>query len=507
MIRIAIGGLAHESCTFSPLPMSLADFTVLRGAALQARYPFLLGCWPGEKKEAPFTPAEEGLGSWHSRAAALADVTAVPLLWAKGLPGGVVPTAVYNQFKTELLAGFAAHGPWDGVYLDLHGALFVDQMQDAEADLLCQIRAIVGPHCLIAASYDLHGNLSQAVVDQLDIVTAYRTAPHVDEAETRERAFRLLVEGLGSGKRPYKTFIPLPLLLPGEQAMTTVEPGASLYRQVAQAAETPGVWDASLLIGYVWADEPRVGGSVVVLGEDETAVSHTAHRLATAVWQARHQFQFGMPTGSIDDCIAQALAAPEPTVFISDAGDNPTGGGVGDVPAVLARLLERQVENALLASLVAETAVSRCFMAGIGADVSLSVGGQLDPVHGQPLAVNGRVLHLQTGKNRQAVIKIDGVTLILTSQRTAFTTLSQFQDLGLNPLDYKIVVVKLGYLFPGLQAIAPLSLLAFSPGAINPDVRQLNYAQVTRPIFPLDQPMAWATDVNQFASPRLTQQP
>lgn len=475
-MRIAIGGIAHESCTFSPLPMRLADFTVLRGAALLGRYPFLEGSWLTKRK----TPSP------RLRASAFENVTAVPLLWAKGLPGGTVPAAVYQQFKAELLAGLEKQGPWDGVYLDLHGALFVQGMQDAEADLIQAVRQVVGPECRIAASYDLHGNLSAAVVAQLDLLTAYRTAPHVDEVETRERAFRLLVQAIKSDKRPYKTHIPLPLLFPGEQAMSTVEPGRSLYQQVTQAAETPGVWDASLLVGYAWADEPRVGSSVAVFGEDETAVAHTAHDLATAVWQARHDFRFGMPTGSIDDCISQALAAPEPTVFISDAGDNPTGGGVGDGTAVLARLLARRVPEALFASLVDETAVATCFAAGVGADVSLSVGGKLDPVHGQPLAVNGRVQRLHDGDNRQVVLQIGGVTLILTSQRTAFTTLAQFTDLGLNPLDYKIVVVKLGYLFPELQAIAPLSLLAFSPGAINPDVCQLPYTQLKRPIFPLD---------------------
>ncbi|MEZ4589809.1 MAG: M81 family metallopeptidase [Chloroflexota bacterium] len=488
-MRLAIGGIAHESCTFSPLPMRLTEFTVLRGAALLARYPFLEGSWPTERDTS----------SPRLRASALKNVTAVPLLWAKGLPGGPVPAAVYHQLKTELLAGLETQGPWDGVYLDLHGALFVQGRQDAEADLIRAVRQVVGPDCPIAASYDLHGNLSAAVVDQLDLLTAYRTAPHTDELATRERAFRLLVQMIERGQRPFKIHLPLPLLLPGEQAMSTVEPGASLYQQVTHAAQTPGVWDASLLVGYAWADEPRVGSSVVVFGEDETAVTHTAHELATAVWQARHDFRFGMPTGSIDDCISQALAAPEPTVFISDAGDNPTGGGVGDVTAVLARLLERRVPEALFASLVDKTAVAHCFAAGVGAEVSLLVGGQLDRVHGKALAVNGRVQRLHDGDNRQVVLQIGGVTLILTSQRTAFTTLAQFTDLGLNPLDYKMVVVKLGYLFPELQTIAPLSLLAFSPGAINPDVCQLPYTQLKRPIFPLDPTTTWEVDVMRDA--------
>lgn len=463
MFRIAMGGIAHESCTFSPLPMRLEDFSLLRGEALLARYPFLAG-----KNE----------------------VKPIPLLHSEGLPGGVVPTAVYETFKNELLTTLQAAMPLDGVYLDLHGALFVADLLDAEADLVTAVRQvvgqIVGPDCLLAASYDLHGNLSAAVVGQLDILTAYRTAPHTDAATTRERAFGLLLAALKKGKRPFKAFAPIPLLLPGERAMTTVEPGASLYAQVTKLSQTDGILDASLLIGYAWADEPRVGSSVFVMGEEKTAVCQVAHQLAQNVWAARHQFAFGMPTGSVDDCISQALAAPESTVFISDAGDNPTGGGVGDVPFVLERLLARGVERALFASLVDETAVSACFAAGAGAVIPLSLGGKLDPIYGQPLAVSGRVVALHEGANRQATIQIDGVTLLLTAQRTAFTTLTQFKNINLDPLDYKIVVVKLGYLFPELRQVAPLSILAFSPGTINPDVTQLPYQHLRRPIFPLE---------------------
>ncbi len=462
MMRIALGGIAYEGCTFSPLPVALTEFDVLRGAALRARYPFL---------------------------PALPEVEAEPLVWARGLPGGIVEAVAYAELKGELIAGLRTQGPWDGVYLDLHGALFVAGLEDAEYDLVRAVRTAVGPACMIAASYDLHGNLSQAVMDQVDIVTAYRTAPHEDEAETRERAVRLLVDSLKTGRRPAKAFVSIPLMLPGERAMTTVEPGASLYREVAALARRRGIVDASLLIGFAWADEPRVGASVVVLGDDHATASWAAQDLAAAVWTARRDFAFGMPTGDIDECIDLALAAPEPTVFISDAGDNPTGGAVGDVPAVLERLVARRVQGALFASLADEAAVARCFAAGVGSEVTLSLGGKLDTRHGSPFPLTGRVVSLHDGPNRHAVLQVNGVTAIVTARRTAFTTLAQFAACNLNPLDFKIVVVKLGYLFPELRRIAPLALLTFSPGAVNPDLTQLSYTSVRRPIYPLDDDM------------------
>ncbi|MBN1580822.1 MAG: M81 family metallopeptidase [Anaerolineae bacterium] len=465
-MRIAIGGLAHESCTFSPLPARLDDFHILRGEKLRASYPFL--------------------DAWS-------EVIFVPLIHAQALPGGMIDPAAYETLAAEFFAALRASGPWDGLYLDMHGAMFVQGMQDVEGQFIATVRDAVGPTCLIAASYDLHGNVSQRVMDNLDILTAYRTAPHIDGLETRERACRLLVHCLRNGIRPHKVFIPVPITLPGEQVMTTAESAASLYARLPAAAGRAHILDASILVGYTWADEPRVGASVIGLGTKPTAVQYVVQELAQALWQARHDLRFGMVTGTTDDCIALALAAAKPGVFISDAGDNVTGGGVGDVPYVLERLLYHRVQDAVYASLADSLAVARCDEAGAGAVLSLSLGGKLDPVHGQPLAVTGRVVRLETvdGDNRHAVVQVNGVKVILTQKRAAFTTIGQFKQLGIDPQDQAIVVVKLGYLFPELRQVATRSLLAFSPGAINPDVTQLPFQHIRRPIFPLDPDMDW----------------
>jgi microcystin degradation protein MlrC len=243
-MRIAIGGIASESCTFSPLPTRRADFRVAEGDALLAQYPFL---------------------------AAYSGVTFVPLLRAQAMPGGPVDADAYQAFRVAYLQRLHAAGPWDGVYLDMHGALYVQGMEDAEGDWLAEVREVVGPDCLVAASYDLHGNVSQRVVEHLDLLTAYRTAPHVDGLGTRRRACDLLLDCLQRSIRPFLAFVPVPLLLTGERTTTTSEPGASLYGQIPLVVKREGVVDASILVGYAWADEPRSGASTVALGTDRTA--------------------------------------------------------------------------------------------------------------------------------------------------------------------------------------------------------------------------------------------
>lgn len=188
-MRIAVGGIHTECSTYSPVLMTVEDFRVLRGAELL---------------RADYFSFLEADGFEH-----------VPLLHARAVPGGPVSRAAYDAFKTEFLERLRAALPLDGLYLAMHGAIKVDGMDDAEGDWISAARAVVGPNCPIATSYDLHGNVSQKIIDQIDIFAGYRTAPHIDTRETMVRAWSMLVQALRTGTRPGVAWAPAPLLLPG----------------------------------------------------------------------------------------------------------------------------------------------------------------------------------------------------------------------------------------------------------------------------------------------------
>ncbi|MCB0020851.1 MAG: M81 family metallopeptidase, partial [Anaerolineales bacterium] len=213
MKRIGFGGIATESCTFSPAVTALADFTLLRGAALaeSGRYPFL----------------SDMAGQF------------LPLLHARALPGAPVAAHTYQNIKTEFLTRLQAALPLHGVYLDLHGAMNVAGMDDAEGDWAVSVRQTVGPDCLISASMDLHGNISERFVAAIDMLTAYRTAPHIDVLETRAKACRMLMHCQAEGRRPQITRLPVPVLLPGERTSTEYEPAASIYAALTESDMRP----------------------------------------------------------------------------------------------------------------------------------------------------------------------------------------------------------------------------------------------------------------------------
>jgi microcystin degradation protein MlrC len=461
--RVAVGGIRHETNTFSPVWTGYDDFEVRRGAAAldNGAEPLQAG------------PAIELL----------------PTFVASARPSGLVRKAAYTRLKSELLRELEAALPLDGVYLDLHGAMEVEQVGDGESDLLPAVRALVGENALIAISFDLHGNTSPTVVDNAEILTAYRTAPHRDYPETRQRALLLLVRALQEGKRPVPVLIKPPLILAGESAMTEVEPARSLYARLPEIAHVEGVLDASLLIGCAWTDSPYTRTSVLVVAErDRWLAREQAVRLAREVWARREAFGFGIETAPMDEAIRRAMAAPERPVFLSDCGDNVTAGGAGDIPLFVERLLALGAQEALVAGLTDPGAVAQCAAAGQGAEVNLSIGGKLDRAHGTPLAVRGRVEHLGPGT---ATVRVEGVILVLAADRRAFPDRASIAAAGVDAMAQKIVVVKLGYLFPDLYDHAPRALMALSPGATDLRLEKLSYRHLARPIYPLDGDFAW----------------
>jgi microcystin degradation protein MlrC len=404
-----------------------------------------------------------------------------------------VERATYESFKNEFLHLLKAAEPLDGVYLAMHGAMFVEDMQDAEGDWIESTRRALGDHRLISASYDLHGNLSRRIIDNLDMLSAYRTAPHIDVEETGVRACNLLIHCLEKKVRPKLVWVPVPVLMPGERSSTENQPAKRLYANLAEIDKHPGVLDASLLVGYVWADEPRATASVVLTGTDSKILTDQARNLAQQYWDAREEFNFGsVRTGSIDDCLSWAEQAITQPVILADSGDNPTGGGVGDRAEVLAKLLHRSFRNALVAGIADAPATHACHDAGEGATLTLSIGATLDPIGSAPITVQAKVISLIP---EHAVVSVDGVTVVLTAKRRPFHYIQDFTHLGLSIESFKLLVVKSGYLSPELAPLANPNLMALSDGAINQDIEGLPPNQFRPPTFPFVRDLTWTPRV------------
>ncbi|WP_061500304.1 M81 family metallopeptidase [Acetobacter malorum] len=469
--RIAVGGIASECSTYSRIRARMEDLTVLRGQDV-FKAPLSL---PLQRYETPF----------------------LPTLTASAPSSGPVERQTYETLKADYLERLKKLLPLDGVYLMMHGALSVEGMDDAEGDWYEATRAVVGPDCLISAYYDLHGNLSRRAVDTLDAMTAYRTAPHVDRVENMMRATDMLTHCLRYGLRPGIVWASIPALLPGEQSSTEWEPGRRLWADLSEYNRLPGILDVSQLVGYVWADEPRAAASVVTTGTNIEEQTRIVTELAARYWDARHEFHFDSPTGTIEECLARAMASGTHPVVISDSGDNPGGGGNSDQTFFLQALLKAGTKDVLLGGMTDRPATDACYRAGVGATLPLSIGATLDPLMCRPVHVKKAVVKHLTAVTRpedgEAVVEFDGITATLSARRRLYHSAESFRDIGVDPAQFKIVVLKCGYLHPTMKVLANPALMALSPGAINQDILHIGNHR-RRPTWPWVADLAWTPE-------------
>jgi microcystin degradation protein MlrC len=471
-MRIAVGGIHIECSTYNPVLNEEKDFRVVRGDALTA---------------APYFAFLKDY-----------DATFLPTIHARAIAGGPVARSTYERFKGEFIDRLKPLLPLDGLYLAMHGAMYVQGLEDAEGDWIAAARDLVGPDCILSASYDLHGNVSQRIIDALDMYSTYRTAPHIDVEETMRRAVKMLFESLNTGVRPLLLWAPIPVVLPGERTSTVDEPAKSLYAMLPGIDALDGVWDASLMVGYVWADEPRATAAAILTGTDRSVLENQAKRLAQAYWDAREHFVFGSETGSLEDCVAKAIASRSHPVVLAESGDNPTGGGVGDRADVLAELLARNARGVIFAGITDKPATDACYAAGLGAQLDLVVGASLDTHGSKPVPVRATVRYLHDTADladRQAVVVIDGVELVLSAKRRPYHNTADFTRLGLDPHAAKIIVVKSGYLSPELAPLANPSLMALSPGVVDQFVERLDRHRKMRPTYPFDKDFDYQPEV------------
>ncbi|PDT13396.1 M81 family metallopeptidase [Rhizobium sp. M1] len=471
-MRIAVGGIHIECSTYNPVLNEEKDFRVLRGEGLlESSYFAFLKDYDGEF---------------------------LPTIHVRAIAGGPVSRATYEGFKSEFLERLKPLLPLDGLYLAMHGAMYVDGMEDAEGDWICAARALVGEQCTVSASYDLHGNVTQRIIDALDIYSTYRTAPHIDVEETMRRSVAMLVKSLKIGVRPLVLWAPIPVVLPGERTSTVDEPAKSLYAMLPEIDAIDGVWDASLMVGYVWADEPRATAAAIMTGTDRAVLEREAKRLAQAYWDARENFVFGCETGSVEECVARAIASPTAPVVLAESGDNPTGGGVGDRADVLAELISRNASGVVFAGITDKAATEACYAAGVGTELELSVGASLDTKGSRPVVGRFivRFLHETSDPaDRQAVVSTGGIDLVLSAKRRPYHNIVDFARLGLDPHAAKIIVVKSGYLSPELAPIANPNLMALSEGVVDQFVERLPRLRKQHPTYPFDKDFAFEPQV------------
>jgi microcystin degradation protein MlrC len=438
------------------------------------------------------------------------DVEAVPLYWATALPGGAMTADAYQRIKDKTLRLLKAEGPFEGVLVANHGALEVaDLSRDADTDFVTAIRAFVGPDIPIGVSLDLHGDMTFDLLRAATVFSVLRTAPHRDDRQTGYRAADQLLRVLRQGLKPRKAAVSIPILVPGETAVTNMPPAEELYGGLAALDGRDGLLESNILVGFAWNDRPWTAVTALAVSDGDLEVARRAAiALAERIWAQRHEFKLRMETAEVEEGLRRAVACREKPVYVSDSGDNTTAGAAGDLTLVLqAALRGPSVRDIIVAGITAPKTVAQLMAAGIGSEVEIELGSEHISRPRTALRVQaiveacGNALELpgfqpyRSVESAWARVSIGEVQATFHARSIGVTTPHHFRAMGVDPTAHKVYVVKLGYLHPQLEDIRARHILLLSDGTSQLDMTRLHWETLPRPTIPLDKDFNWqATD-------------
>lgn len=483
MPRVAVGGFQHETNTFAALPATLADFEAP-------------DAWPGLVRGRDLPDAVRGINlpaAGFIDAAAGAGAQLVPLAWCSAQPSGRVTREAFETVCGLLIEGIADARNLDAVYLDLHGAMVAEHVDDADGELLARVRRLVGPDVRIVASLDFHANVSDRMIEAADALLGYRTYPHVDMAETGARAFGLLRDLL---ERPpaARRRRPLPFLIPLTSQCTLVEPMASLMARTGEAP-SPGVSTVSFFPGFPAADVAECGPSVVAYGQDARAVARAADALHAAV--LGREPDFGLELVGVEEAVALACREGRPgrPLILADTQDNPGAGGNADTTTLLKALAGAPGLPPTLAGVIRDPqAAARAHAAGEGATVELGLGAGTAFPGETPLVARWRVARLGDGRfvgtgpfyrggrfelGPMALLELGPLRIAVASRKQQAADQAMFRHLGAEPAAAAVLVLKSSVHFRA--DFAPLAgriALVAAPGPNPADPSRLPFTRL-----------------------------
>lgn len=491
-MRIVMAVMRHETNTFSPLPTGLDSFG------------------RGSTRREPMAGAEAiaALSGTNNPIAAYLDIARdagaeIDLaVAANANPSGKVLDAAFEDIAGRVCD--AVRRGCDAIMLDLHGAMVTESLDDAEGELLRRLRTIA-PDTPIAVALDFHANFSPALVAHATVLTGYRTYPHTDMYETGQRAGRLLMRTLRGELQPVMAWRSLPMLTHMIRQTPSQQPMKDIMDR-AIAAEAGGeVLAASVFGGFPLADIPYAGlTAVVVADRDRAAAEALRDELLQMAWQRRADFVYRFET--LQQSIARAAVLTDGPVVLADHGDNCGAGGQTDVMDVLEEVLRQGLEDVVAGPFWDPPAVARLIEAGVGAEVTLDLGGRTDMpalgLRGRPLRVSGRVIRLTDGRfkvtgpmmtglqidlGRTAVLDTGRVQIVVSENRYEPFDIGCFTHAGIDPAAKRYVLIKSRQHFrAGFEPLARHIILVAGPGVCSSDYASFDFRHLRRPIYPLD---------------------
>lgn len=484
MARIAVGGIQHETNVFAPYRAKYEVFDARDEWPPLCRGERMLDEVGG--MNLPVSGAIERLRELGHEI--------VPLLWCSATPSAHVTEDAFERISAMMLETLAASGSVDAVMLDLHGAMVCEHFADGDGELLRRFRAAVGDDVPIAASLDLHANVSEQMLAQASVLEIFRTYPHVDMIETGVRAADLIELLLKHklARFPASASRRAGFLIPPIWGCTLVDPAGAIYDHLNDQVKGK-VMGMSLACGFPLSDVAEAEPLIVAYGFEQAAVDAAADELLAEV--VRRESEFTGRLYAIEEAVSEAItlaASADKPVILTDAQDNPGSGGVGETTEILRALIEHDAQQALVGVINDAAAAQAAHRAGIGALVEISLGGKSGFPGNLPLQAEFRVLALSDGCFRAtgamlvgaemdlgptALLEIASVRIVVGSKAMQTIDQSMFRHLGVEPARQRIISLKSSVHFRNdFQDICSSVLPVIAPGPASVDLSSVAFS-------------------------------
>ena len=484
--KVIICEFHQESNTFNPIPFTLDMFKAQRYARGQAAYAL--------SKPLPC--------AFHGMIDAVEErgYEVVPSILLYGGSGGRVSDDVFCLAKSGTKEAIEECGDFDAVFCSLHGATCTESVDDACGEFLRYIRSLIGEEKIIAASFDLHANITDDILKYADVVCGYQSYPHVDFYETGYRAASLGMRKL-LGEEVYQAATIMPVMVPPSGYTSLEEPFRSVIDYGKSLIAEGKILDFTMFNVQPWLDIPTIGSTATVIAADpETAKKYT-DELAAMFFA--HRDGYWPELMSVDEVIdrAEDPDTPKPLV-VGDAADSTNGGAVGDSVVFGLRLLERGSTLRCGFFVKDPEAVEKAFAVGVGNTAEFSVGGKFTPDMPGPLVGQGYVCSLSDGNFRQegpagkgfpvhigrtAVLRFGTVDMVVCEKPMASGDPQILRHFGIEPTLYDLIIVKANTSFRvPYGAFAGEICFADTPGAGAANLKRFHWKKLPRNFYPFD---------------------
>ena len=430
-----------------------------------------------------------------------AGIEVIPSIYAQRWSSGTVEARALLHFEDRILHVLRQwEGQLDGIFLSLHGGMTVETLGSGEFHLLSVIRAEVGEKLPIAVSLDMHANIQDGLGAMCNVITGYHTAPHIDAEATQRKAAAGLVALLKSRQLPHPQIVRLPMLLVGERALSKDEPLCTIYNRCKALEQEECILAATLFVGMAWGDTPNTTVTIAVspATPDDTAYAQSqAQELAQILFARRDECPYAHPTYMPEEAVRLALNSQNAPLYLSDSGDNPTAGAVGDSTMLLRLMVEAKPDKRILfAPIFDGKTMEKLRSHAPGEQLTVSIGSGREhycaPVQLEAEVIRFRRIQAYHGQTLEDVadsvlLRCGMIDIVLTNAQMAFTGPECFESAGVRVEDYDVVVLKMGYMFAEIAEPCKENIMAFTPGCTPLLITADQYHNLPRPIWPLDE--------------------